>query len=455
MLKAFRALLGRTPANLSPAASSSGGWYPIVREPYTGAWQNNDPIVASTALSNPTVFACVTLIASDISKVRLRLVEQNTAGIWTETHSPAFSPVLRKPNRAQTIVRFLEIWMNSKLIHGNTFVLKQRDDRGVVTTLYILDPTRVVPLIAPDGAVYYRLSSDALAGLEQQAADVTVPAREIIHDRFNCLFHQLIGVSPLYAAGGPATQGLKIQDSSTTFFANNARPSGILTAPGAISTEQAADYKTRWQATYGYGGTSRGSVAVLGSGLEYKPLSMTAVDAQLIEQDKRTSELICAAYHVPASLVDSSHAPPYANSEPLMQQYYSQCLQAHMTSLETSLDEGLELPNQYGTEFDIDDLIWMDTATRTKAAADAIGSAAMSPNEARKKYFGLGTIAGGDAAYLQVQNYSLEALARRDAGDPFAKPAAPEPEPEPADDDPTDDEIEASIGALLVKELAL
>ena len=137
---------------------------------------------------------------------------------------------------------------------------------------------------------------------------------------------------------------------------------------------------------------------------------MTAVDAQLIEQDKRTAELICSAYHVPAALVDSSHAPPYGNSEALIQQYYSQCLQAHMTSLETSLDEGLGLgpsfENNYGTEFDIDDLIWMDTATRTKAAGDAIGSAAMSPNEARKKYFGLGPIPGGESAYLQVQNYS-------------------------------------------------
>lgn len=423
----------REPATLSPAASGRG-WFPVIRESYTGAWQQNVEISAASVLANPTVFACVTLIASDISKCRLRLVQQ-TNGIWTEAQSPAFSPVLRKPNRAQTIIRFLEAWMLSKLIHGNTFVLKQRDDRGVVTSLYVLDPQRVIPLVAPDGAVYYRLSSDALAGLEEEAADVTVPAREIIHDRFNCLFHQLIGISPLYAAGGPAALGLKIQDGSTRFFANNSRPSGILTAPGNISNEQAAEYKTRWQGTYGAGAETQGGVAVLGAGLEYKPLTMTAVDAQLIEQDKRTAELTCSAYHVPAALVDASHAPPYANSEPLMQQYYSQCLQAHMTSLETSLDEGLELPREYGTEFDIDDLIWMDTATRTKAAADAIGAAVMSPNEARKKYFGLGPIPGGDSAYLQVQNYSLEALAKRDAETPAPgtntgpQPTPPDPAP--------------------------
>ena len=165
---------------------------------------------------------------------------------------------------------------------------------------------------------------------------------------------------------------------------------------------------------------------------------MTAVDAQLTDQDKRTSEMICAVYHVPASMVDSSHAPPYGNSETLLQQYYSQCLQTHMTGIEAALDEGLELPTPYGTEFDMDDLIWMDTATRTKAAADAIGSGALSPNEARQKYFGLGPVPGGESPLAQQQYYSLAALAARDTAAPTPPTPAPDPEPEP----PPDDEAE-------------
>jgi len=423
--------LRRAPADLSPV-SARGGWWPIVREPYTGAWQLNDEIAAPGALANPIVFACVTLIASDIGKVRLRLVAQDDGGIWTETKSPAFSPVLRKPNRIETIGKFLESWMFSKLLFGNTYVLKARDERGVVTGLFVLDPQRVTPLVASDGSVYYRLSIDQLSGLDVEA-DV-VPAREIIHDRFNCVFHRLIGVSPLYAGGGRALQGIKIQESSTRFFANSSRPSGILTAPGAIKDEQAAEYKTRWQAAYG--GENYGSVAVLGMGLDYKPVTMTAVDSQLIEQDKRTSELICAVYHVPASMIDSSHAPPYGNSEALLQQYYAQCLQTHMTGIETALDEGLELPTPYGTEFDIDDLIWMDTESRTNAAQQAISSGALSPNEARKKYFGLGPVPGGASPLAQQQYYSLEALAARDTAAPAPVSALPAPEP---DDDEADE----------------
>ena len=145
-------------SRLAGPLAASGGWFPVIREPYTGAWQQNAELTPETALANPTVFACVTLIASDIGKVRLRLVQEDESGIWTETSSPAFSPVLRKPNRAQTIVKFLESWLFSKLLHGNTYVLKERDARGVVTALYILDPARVTPLVTPDGAVYYQLA---------------------------------------------------------------------------------------------------------------------------------------------------------------------------------------------------------------------------------------------------------------------------------------------------------
>ena len=105
-------------------------------------------------------------------------------------------------------------------------------------------------------------------------------------------------------------------------------------------------------------------------------------------------------------------APTY-NIEALNQQYYSQCLQSLIENIELLLDEGLELPKPYGTEFDLDDLLRMDTATKVKAA-DAVGSGTMAPNEARRRYFDLGPTEGGESPYLQVQNHSLAALAKRD-----------------------------------------
>ena len=430
------------PALAPPSSRGSGGWFPIVREPYTGAWQQNVEIRNDTALSYSAVFGCVTLIAADIAKLALRLVAKDSNGIWTETESPAFSPVLRKPNRYQTIQKFVEQWLTSKLIHGNTYVLKQRDERNVVVALYVLDPLRVTPLVASDGSIYYQLGQDNLSGRTELDPPI-VPASEIIHDLMVALFHPLIGVTPIYACGLAALQGLNIQGNSETFFRNGANPSGMLTAPGAIGD----DTVKRLQATLA--AKNAGETLVGGDGLKYEQFSMNAVDAQLIEQLRWTGETVCTCYHVPPYMVGLGPVPPYGSVEPLLQAYYSQCLQSHIINFEAALDEGLELPKPYGTEFDITDLIWMDTTSRTKAAGEGIGGGALSPNEARKRYYGLGPVAGGNSPMVQQQYFSLEALAERDADAPFSKPvpATPAIQASLADDE----RDEATFDSVLMK----
>src|SRR5262245_24377363 len=295
---------------LRPISDSGWGWWPIIRESFTGAWQQNVEIQASTALAYYAVYACERLIATDCAKLCWRLVEQDANGVWTETSSPAFSPLLRRPNHYQTFGKLIEQWILSKLNRGNAYVLKERDGRQVVIALSVLDPTRVTPLVAPDGSVYYQLKRDDLSGLRNES--VTLPASEIIHDTMICPWHPLVGVGPLYAAGMPAREGLAIQGQATTFFENRQNPNGILTAPVGISLEQANELKARWKAM------ASGDIAVLAGELKYQPLSHTAVESQLIEQEQMTAEQVCACYGVPPYLIDVGDPTPYANFEPLL-----------------------------------------------------------------------------------------------------------------------------------------
>ena len=135
--------------------------------------------------------------------------------------------------------------MVSRLIYGNTYVLKERDNRGVANQMHVLDPCLVTPLVAESGDVYYRLGNDNLA--QVRGVDVVAPASEIAHDRIRPLWHPLVGVSPLYAAALAGTQGIAIQTNSSTFFSNMSRPSGILSTPSAISNEQARNIKEVWE----------------------------------------------------------------------------------------------------------------------------------------------------------------------------------------------------------------
>lgn len=414
------------------AVDDSRGWFRIF-DSHTGAWQQHAEREVSDVHAQTYVFACRTLIASDVGKLRLRLVEKR-GRIWTETNSPAYSPVLRRPNHYQTRQQFVEWWVGSKLSHGNTYGLKQRDGRKVVTGIYVLDPGRVTPLIAPDGAVYYRIAEDELNKVSMDIE--AIPATEIIHDRMVCLFHPLVGVSPLYAATLPAQQALKIQDKSKQFFANNSQPGGILSAPSKISEETAKRIKDHWERNYT--GENAGRVAVLGDGLAYTPGAVNAVDSQLVEQLGMTAQQICAAFHVPAFMVGAADAPPYGNIGPAVQQYYNQCLQTLIESFEACMDEGLGIGEgvmidgrELGCELDVDQLLRMDAKTLSEVEGALVQRGIKAPDESRER-FGLLPVTGGDKPYLQQQNYSLEALSRRDAqDDPFAsKTPAAKPEPE-------------------------
>lgn len=389
-----------------------GGWLP-------GWFQRDEHPSLDTVLGHTTVFACVTLIAGDIAKLRWRIMEQDRSGIWSETDQYVFDDVLDAPNGYQTGLQFRQTWALSLLLAGNAYILIQRDEHRVVKQLFPLDPQRVEPLVTPEGGVVYRLQSDNLSGLQEPS--VIVPASEIIHDRMNCLFHPLIGLSPIFAAGFAASQGLSIQRNSRAFFANGCSPGGILTAPGDISDDLAALMKQRWEANYT--GDKAGRVAVLGNGLSFEPLRMTSVDAQLIEQQRWTDAVICSAFHVPAFMVGVGTEPSFANAETRTQHYYSQCLQAIIEGMEAAMDRGLGLAlmkirgKRLRTELDLDGLLRMDTATMVTSLKTAVDGAIMTPNEARLR-MNLKPLAGGDTVYMQQQNYSLQALDARDRAGP-------------------------------------
>lgn len=403
--------------------SDRGGWMSLISEPFAGAWQRNLEINPTTVLSFHAVFSCISLIASDISKMPLRLMRRDSNGIWKENNSGTPARIYRRPNAFQNRMQFFECWLNSKLCHGNTVVLKIRNTRGDITELRILDWNKVTPLVADDGSVFYQINPDNMTGVE---ASVTVPAREVIHDRFNCLFHPLIGLSPIYAAGLAAMQGHHIQENSAHFFRNGSKPSGVIEVPGTITDENARKLKANWDT--GYTGENAGKTGLLSNGAKYNPISMSADDAKVVEQLQMSEKIVCSTFHVPAYKAGVGDLPSYDNIEALEQQYYSQCLQTLIESIELLLDEAFELEDDAGTEFDVSALLRMDSERRIKTLGEGVKNTILTPNEARRSE-NLPPVTGGDELYLQQQNFSLGALARRDASDdPFGKKsAAPQP----------------------------
>ncbi|MEM6413192.1 MAG: phage portal protein [Pseudomonadota bacterium] len=393
------------PTNLSPMHSP---WSPFAIEAFTGAWQRDIYANKDTAVQNETVYACIDLIASDIAKLSMQLVEKS-GDIWKAVNNPAYSPVIKKPNRYQNNIQFRQHWITSKLLYGNTYVLKVRDNRGVVVALYILDPSKVKVLEAPGASVFYKIQPDDLSTNDQFT---TVPASEIIHDRMNTLFHPLVGVSPISTIAMAAKQANYITRVMAALFRNGGRPGGLLIAPQKIDPDEAKRLKEQFQINFG--GDNSGKIAVLENGMTYKTMTISPVDSQVIEQRQMTQKQICTAFHVPSYKLGIGEDPKYSNAAQYDKNYLSNCLHAHIASFEMCLSEGLGL-DCVTRRIDIveDDLTKMDPQTQIETLSSAVQAKIFTPNEARAR-FHLPAKPGGDALYGQKQDHSLEALSKRD-----------------------------------------
>src|SRR5262245_28638695 len=74
-----------------PYSSTYRDYWPIVQEPFTGAWQRHLEVHTDTLAAFHADFACKTLIARDIAKLRVKLVEQDENGIWSGDQSGIFA----------------------------------------------------------------------------------------------------------------------------------------------------------------------------------------------------------------------------------------------------------------------------------------------------------------------------------------------------------------------------
>lgn len=421
-----------TPKALTAIDSRHGGWSRIL-ESFSGAWQRNIEEKREDVYCYPALYACLSRISQDIGTLPYRVMSEGSNGIWKPEDNAAYSPVLRKPNHYQTAQQFREYWMVSKLTHGNTYVLKGRDNRSVVNRLYILDPCRVMPLVSESGDVFYQLNYTAPENLLPQWYDntqIVIPASEIIHDRMNTFHHQLIGVPPVCAANWPAVKNLKILKDSTTFFSNGASPGGILTAPAGMNEKDADAVKAYWNTNFT--GDNAGKVAVIGADMKFTAFGFKAADSQLVEQMRYSDEQICQPFGVPPFIIGIGSIPAGLGVDAINLLYYNGALRPHIEAMENLLDEGLNISRPLSIEIDLAPLLRMDQGKQAEFETKLVGGGIKTPNEGRLP-FNLAPLDGGDTVYLQQQDLPLD-QARLNKS-----PQAVQDEPEPVEPDPVDE----------------
>ena len=367
----------------------------------------DSPMTRGGALSFPAVFASIDMISSDIARLPMRHWRDDGT-TRSEVRNSWAIKVLDKPNDYQTGFDIMKMLIASQLYRGNGYLYPVRNGRFQIEQLHCLFPDNVfVYRTGPD--YFYRVSAEPMARLETIAM---IPPREMFHHRMLVLNDALLGITPMLAAATSSNAGLAILRSSEKFFQKMARPSGVLQTAGMLRRDAAEEIKERWKRVYA-GEEGAGEVAVLEQGLEWKPLTMSAVDAQLIDQLRYSVEDVARVYRLPLFMLGDLTKVSFSSSEQLTRVYWTGCLSAHMESIEKRMSRffGMDGRNEY-LQYDLDALFRTEMQTRIEALAKAVQGGIRTPNEARR-IEGLNAVDGGDTVFMQQQMVPVEALATR------------------------------------------
>jgi phage portal protein BeeE len=174
-----------------------------------------------------------------------------------------------------------------------------------------------------------------------------------------------------------------------------------------------------------------GRTAVLANGLDFKPLSINAVDSELVGQLRYVTEQIASVYRVPGFMLGDLNKVNFRNSETLAREYLSKCLSYHLTAFEQCFHKAFEMPDSVYVDLDERVLLRMETDTRYTAYQTALQAGFMSINEVRLEE-NLPPVKGGEEPRVQMQYVPLSTPVPTPAPAPTPAIAPPAPAPEPA-----------------------
>ena len=230
------------------------------------------------------------------------------------------------------------------------------------------------------------------------------------------------GISPISLHRDAIGVALATERHTGKMFGNGTNLSGVITRPAAspaIKDPAAIERITSdWASKYA-GTENVGRVALLQEGMEFKPLSMTNEDAQLIAARQYSVRDVARIYGIPAHMLGDLDRATHSNIEQQSLEFVIYTLmpwlKRHEEAMERDFLSDEERLSGVSIQFNVTSLLRGDITSRYAAYAQARQWGWMSINDIRRLE-NLPPVEGGNT-YLQPLNMT-------DAGNPSAASAA-------------------------------
>jgi HK97 family phage portal protein len=320
-----------------------------------------------SAQQSSAVFACVQVRSQDIGKLPLVLYKREKDGSRRKAaEHPLYSLIALRPNSRQTSVEWREMQQATLDLRGNAYSRIKRDSRQRPIELIPLHDDWVTTLRSPDGTPFYEVRMYGKGEKE------VLSAMDILHlkDRSDDGY---VGKSCISRARDVVGLDLAGSTHSAKLYANGSRPGGLLIPKSNVGKDGRQLLRDEWNEEL-KGVEKSSSVHVLGQEFDYKPLGMTNVDAEFVENRKLARSEIAAIFRVPAHKIGIMDNATFSNIEHQSLEYVTDTLMPIARRWEQSLNVTLlreSEQSEYYFEFMFDALLRGDFLSRMQGYAIA------------------------------------------------------------------------------------
>ena len=334
-------------------------------------------VTPTSAQGVSAVYGAVQAISETVASLPLHLYKRNGDDREKATAHPLFAVLHDMANPEMTALECREYLQACVLLRGNAFARIVRRWDGQVSELWPINPDSMQVRRTSSGLIYEYTKDGVLTRLL---------SHEVLHLRHRLGDDGILGVSPIQAARGVVELAQAEADHGVNTFRNGAKLLGVLKVPGQLKPEQRTAIASSWASQHG-GGSNAGRTAILESGVEFSPLSMTLEDASWLEARRFSVEEIARLFRVPLAMLQSSNAANYSNSVEAARHFVTITLKRHLVMWEQAIsatlltDAGRRI---YYAQHSVEGMLRGDATNRAAFYASGIDAGWLLPSEARK-----------------------------------------------------------------------
>jgi len=343
---------------------------------YFGSSGAGKSVTVSSAIQMSTVYACVRVIAETIASLPLHVYEVTGKGNMKATEHPLYHVLHDEPNLEMTSFILRETMLSHLLLWGNSYCQIIRSGRTQVIGLYPLMPDHMEVDRDSSGNLKYTYTTS-------EGRTILLSADDVLHIP-GLGFDGVMGYSPIALERNAIGLGLAAEEYGGKFFANGARPSGVLTHPNTVKDPKRL--RESWNTAYG-GSANANKVCILEEGMTYAPISIPNSEAQFLETRKFQVEEICRIFRVPPHLVCNLDRATFSNIEHSSIDFAVHTIRPWLVRIEQAINRALfsdQEKARFFVRFNIDGLMRGDYKSRMEGYAIARQNGWMSSNDIRE-----------------------------------------------------------------------